>query len=440
MSLVSCDLDTKPVSRPKGGNCLMTGSEFVAQDTAGIGRIESLDFLRGMAVLGMLVANVPWHAGDSMSRVIEPDFWSVSAWFNQYLIFDQRFMPIFCMLFGASIFLLTGTGGVTKAFTGYYLRRMGVLLLLGVAHAYLLWPGDILITYAICGPFLLLFYRAPIGVLIAVGSVLKGIDLVFGEWPQLYFATIDTWLFSWVEIGEAPSSIVAAYAGSYADLFAYNVWRNQFLQWTALPYFRIWNALGFMLIGMALFKTGILQGRKSQQFYKRFATVSLLIGFPLVLYGVLARIGANPTVGPYLGFITELPLQNITFRTGCAAVSFTVLAVIHYVYPHVSRRIQVLVGAVGRMALTNYIFHSIFFLIVFHLIAPDAFDQLDHDVLLLFVLGVWGIQLWGSSLWMTHYKQGPLEAMWRMLAGKKKKMENNTSLQQTSAEMTDGSR
>lgn len=57
-------------------------------------RITSLDFLRGVAILGMLVANVPWLAGDSMSRVREADIASVSAWMAQYLIFDQRFLPI----------------------------------------------------------------------------------------------------------------------------------------------------------------------------------------------------------------------------------------------------------------------------------------------------------------------------------------------------------
>lgn len=69
-------------------------------------RIHSLDFLRGIAILGMLVANIPWHAGDSMSRVIEPDVTSVGAWLLQYLVFDQRFLPIFCMLFGAGALLL----------------------------------------------------------------------------------------------------------------------------------------------------------------------------------------------------------------------------------------------------------------------------------------------------------------------------------------------
>ncbi len=383
-------------------------------------RIQSLDFIRGVAVLGMLVANIPWHAGNSMSRIYDADFSSTVAWLGQYLIFDQRFMPLFCMLFGASIYLLAGKGGANREFNRYFLHRMSILLLFGIAHTYLLWPGDILITYAVCGPLLLLFFRSPIWLLLSVGTLLKGVDLAFGEWPQLYTASIERLLFSWwVDYGEAPSNAVAAYAGSYADLFTYNAWRNQFLQWTALPYFRIWNALGFMLIGMALFRSQVLQGNRSRNFYKRMALVSFSIGLPLLAYGIFARIGANPSVGPFLGFTADLPLQNITFRTGTAITSFTVLAVLHLVYPTVSERMKNMIEPVGKMALSNYIFHSVFFLILFHVALPGRFDTLDHDVLFMLVVIVWVIQLVGSGLWLKRYKQGPLEAAWRRLASRK---------------------
>lgn len=387
-------------------------------ETAQNGRITSLDFIRGIAVLGMLVANIPWHVGNSMSRVIEADVFSVLGWLSQYLIFDQRFMPLFAMLFGASILLLAKGDGRTPQFSAYFLRRMGLLLLLGIAHAYILWPGDILITYAVCGPILLLFFRSPIWLLFTTGVFLKVIDLSFGEWPQLYSQTIGRVLFSWwVDYGDAPSSITAAYAGTYSDLFAYNAWRNQFIQWTALPYFRIWNALGFMLIGMALFRLGILQGGRSRAFYRKLALVSVVLGLPLMLYGVLARVGINESVGPFLGFTTELPLRNITFRSGCAVLSFTVLGGLHLVYPFISRLATNWIEPVGRMALTNYVSHSLFFLILFHGVTPATFDTLDHDDMFLLVLLVWVVQLVGSRIWLSRFRQGPLEALWRKMTG-----------------------
>ncbi len=98
-------------------------------------RLRYLDFLRGVAVLGMLVANIPWHAGDSMSRVHDPDTLSVAAWLIQYLLFDQRFLPIFCMLFGAGVLLIAERSESAQAFRVRHLRRMAALLLIGIAHA-----------------------------------------------------------------------------------------------------------------------------------------------------------------------------------------------------------------------------------------------------------------------------------------------------------------
>lgn len=380
-------------------------------------RIRSLDFLRGVAILGMLVANIPWHAGDSMSRVIDADQASVAAWLLQYLVFDQRFLPIFCMLFGAGALLLATRPGAAERFASYYLVRMLILFVIGVAHAYLLWPGDILITYAVCSPFLLLALDWSVTRLLIVGALLKCVNLVIGEWPAVYEATLERVLFAWwVDYGDPPSTIVEAYAGSYAELFAYNAWRNQFIQWTGLPYFRIWNALGFMLIGMALFKLGILQGSRSPRFYRRMALVAFGLGTPLVLYGVLARIGMNPTVGPYLGFEADLPLRSITFLSGCAIASFGVLALAQLTYGGYAGVATEPIERVGRMALTNYLLHSVIFLLVFHVLKWLPFDALDHDALLGLVLATWAFQIAFSWLWLERFRQGPVEALWRRLA------------------------
>ncbi len=377
-------------------------------------RIRSLDFLRGMAILGMLVANIPWHAGDSMSRVIDPDAGSVTAWLLQYLVFDQRFMPIFAMLFGAGVLLLASRPSAPRPFAPFYLVRMFLLFVIGVLHAYLLWPGDILITYAVCSPFLLLAMNWSTGRLLAVGLALKAIGLIFGQWPILYEATIEQLLFAgWVDYGAPPSSIVDAYAGSYADLLTYNAWRNQFIQWTALPDYRIWNALGFMLIGMALYKLGILQGSRAPAFYKRWTLTALALGFPLVLYGVFARVGVNPTVGPYLGFEVELPLRQITFLIGCAVCSMAVLGGAQLFFKRYAGAVTEPIERIGRMALTNYLLHSVLFLLIFHSFQMLPFDALDHDALLLLVIGTWGLQLALSWFWLSAFRQGPVEALWR---------------------------
>ena len=322
-------------------------------------RQTRLDFLRGIAILGMLVANIPWHVGNSMSRVIEPDFTSITAWLLQYLIFDSRFMPIFCFLFGAGFYMLRERASNQQIFQTHYLKRMLSLFLLGVAHAYLLWPGDILITYAVCGCILLLFQKASVKVLLTWGVAFKLVDLIFGQWPQVYQYTFDALLFAWwFDVGPAPMSAAAAYSGSYLDLLNYNIWRNQFLQWTALPYFRVWNALGLMLIGIALYRLGILQGTRERPFYLRLFCLSIALSLPLLLYGVAARIGINPTLGPVFGFKETLPLYNLTFRLGCTINALTILAAVHLSWHKLYAVVTDLMQQVGKMALSNYLFQS----------------------------------------------------------------------------------
>ncbi|MBR9824480.1 MAG: DUF418 domain-containing protein [Alphaproteobacteria bacterium] len=382
-------------------------------------RIESLDFLRGSAILGMLIANLPWHTGTSMSRIQEVDASSVAAWLLQYAIIDQRFMPVFCMLFGAGLLILAEGRRDAPGFKGFFLKRMGILFLIGLAHAYLIWPGDILLTYAICGPILLLFLRAGPVTLLAAGIALKVIHISILQWPDLYYQTLDRLLFAWwLEIGDPPMSEAEAYAGTYADLLAYNTWRNQFIQITAMLHWRIWNALGFMLIGMAFYRWGVLQGAASARMYKRMLIVGLAVGLPFLIYGLLARIGASDTVGPFLGWQVDWPLRGLAHNIGTAFTAIALLSLLVTGF-HAAQGAAWLrpIQAVGRMALTNYVMHSVIFIVVFAGFEWVAYDTLDPDDRLVWVIAIWALQLSFSPLWLEAFNQGPLEMAWRRLAG-----------------------
>ncbi|WP_300527933.1 DUF418 domain-containing protein [Maricaulis sp.] len=382
-------------------------------------RIDSLDYLRGVAIFGMLIANVPWHAGSSMSRIHEVDAASVSAWLLQYAVIDQRFMPIFAMLFGAGLLLLAEGRSGAPGFKRYFVRRMGILFLIGLAHAYLIWPGDILLTYAICGPILLLFLRAGPVSLILAGIAFKVIHIVFLQWPALYQALIGDWLFnSWLVIGEAPMSEIEAYAGSYGDLFAYNAWRNVFIQWTAMPFYRIWNALSFMLTGMAFFRLGLLQANGALQTYRRMLWGGLALGLPALGYGLLARIGASETVGPYLGWTVAWPYQTAAHLSGTALTALSVLAGLILWFKSNPNAVWLApFQAVGRLALTNYVMHSVIFLVIFWGFKWVAYDSLDPDERLLWAVAIFTFQVGFSMLWLSWAGQGPLERLWRKLAG-----------------------
>ena len=373
-----------------------------------------------MAVLGMLIANIPWHAGESMSRIHDIDATSVMAWLLQYALVDQRFMPVFCMLFGAGAILLADKRLGNPGFSAFYLRRMAILFGIGLAHAYLLWPGDILLTYAICGPVLLLFMRASPIALLAWGVGFKLLDIAILQWPVIYQAGFHSWMFSWwLEVGDAPMSGAEAYAGTYGDLFSYNAWRNVFLQWTAMPYFRLWNALGFMLIGMALYRWGILQARSGKAVEMRMIRWSLIGGLPPLLYGLMSRIGGDPVVGPHVGWTQALPLSTAAHMLGAALTSIALLGALLTIYRH-SRNAgwTAAVRAVGKMALTNYIMHSLIFVIVFAGLQWRAYGSLDPDERLIWVVVIWAFQIAFSMIWLKYLGQGPLERVWRALSGR----------------------
>lgn len=382
-------------------------------------RLESLDYLRGVAILGMLVANVPWHTGTSMSRVHQADWSSAAGWMFQYLVIDGRFMPIFCMLFGAGFLILAEGRERAPGFGLYVARRMGILFLIGLAHAYLLWPGDILLTYSICGFSLLLFYRLSAWRLLALGVAFKILHQAILQWPIIYDVAFDSWMFAWwLEIGDAPMSEARAYAGSYPDLLAYNSWRNQFIQWTAMPYYRIWNALGYMLIGMALFRWGVLQAGLQTRVYRRMFWISVLVGVPMLVYGLVGRVGGHDTLAAFFGRDQTLPHYSVALRLGSEATAFSMLAgaILIFRLDPDARWLDP-IKAVGRMALTNYILHSVIFLVIFAGFNAVPYDSLDPDDRLAWSVAIWAIQLSLSPLWLKLFKQGPLEKAWRTLAG-----------------------
>ncbi len=120
-------------------------------------RIASLDVLRGVALLGILPMNIqafsmigaayvnPTAYGDFHGA----NYW---VWFSCHLLADEKFMTIFSMLFGTGIYLMTShIEAAGKNPTALHFRRMGWLILFGVLHAYLLWYGDILVNYGLCG-------------------------------------------------------------------------------------------------------------------------------------------------------------------------------------------------------------------------------------------------------------------------------------------------
>lgn len=397
-------------------NTINIPANFNVNDTkSSPARLGQLDFIRGIAILVMLISNIPFYAGNSMFRLLELDISSGTAWLIQYLFIDQRFYPLFCMLFGANLCLLIEKIGISTSFIKYYLNRCLILLIIGLLHAYLLWPGDILTGYAICGMLLLLFIKASNSVLIFSGISIFILNIVFLEWPSIFNASIGSFFnLNDINYGPPPYSIEQAYNTSYLTLLEYNIWRNNFLQITGIISFRIWSALGFMLIGMVFYRLGILQGLRDKAFYKKLSICGISIGLPMVLYGIAARIGAHPLIGPAVSFQEQLPLYWFVFKLGASIMSFGYLGLFCLWYQQTNfKALKQWIAAVGQLALTNYLMHSFIFLLLFNQLQWLPFNQLDPDQLLIIVLAIWILQLTYSPIIIKYCQRGPIEALWR---------------------------
>lgn len=407
-------------------------------------RIHAVDVLRGVAVLGILVINME-SFGLPMAAYFNPSLagglsgvnlfiWKISS-----LFFLGKMMSIFSMLFGAGLVLMYDrfeTGG--RKFGGVYYRRILWLLLFGIAHGYLLWYGDILFSYALCG--LLLFplrRRSPrtliilavivlfIGALLLIGSGFQMSMLEReSEAARAALANGETitgsqkgMMAAWDQLSSAlklsPEDIAAeteAYRSGFGDIFRHRIADTLMIQTQGFLFRVFWHALGLMLLGMALMKLGVFSGRRSFRFYILMAVVGYGIGLPLSGYAIGQMTAHDFAIGSifsiqgrysYLGntlvSLGHVSLVMIVFRAGGFGGLFRLLA------------------AVGRTALSNYLFQSLVCTTIFYGYGLGLFNRVERLGLVGILVGVWILELIVSPLWLRYFRFGPAEWFWRTL-------------------------
>src|SRR5580692_13159976 len=155
-------------------------------------RIVSIDVLRGFALLGILPMNIQYFSMISAAYSNPTAYGSMTGanywvWLLCHVFADEKFMTIFSMLFGVGILLMTSRiEAVGKPSAGRHYRRMGWLIAFGLAHAYLLWSGDILVTYGMCGLLVYLCRRIRPRTLLIMGvlaiAVASASMTAYGLW------------------------------------------------------------------------------------------------------------------------------------------------------------------------------------------------------------------------------------------------------------------
>ncbi|MEQ1510675.1 MAG: DUF418 domain-containing protein, partial [Sphingopyxis sp.] len=400
-------------------------SRITGLDVIGGSRITGLDVTRGFAVMGILLMNIiafawpqpvyttPLAGGGSGPA-------DLAIWAVNYVLVDSKFRGLFSMMFGASALLVIDNAAASeRSAARVHFARMGVLALFGLLHFFFIWWGDILFLYAICGMALFLFRDMTARALATTGSILIALHTCFYGASLLAMRTMNSPeiaasyadFVSQFEPGSpAYAKEMALYGGDYASIFM-----HRFIEIGSHPFSSIaqfgFETLGLMLIGMALFKGGLLAGQwppeRMAMWRNRCLGLGLIANSMLLIW--LATNGLDPWAVVMATFVGSVPF-NVIMSIGYAAL-FMGLA-----QRFAGAEIIARVAAAGRAAFTNYIGTSLLMTSLFYGYGLGLFGEVSRTACYLFVVGAWMIMLLWSKPWLTRFAYGPLEWLWRSLA------------------------
>ena len=385
-------------------------------------RIDAIDVLRGFALLGILVMNVqsfamPQAAYFNPTAYGDLEGANLYVWLAGRMLADQKFMTIFSMLFGAGIVLMAGRvearGGAGAGRVHY--RRMGWLLVIGLLHAHLLWFGDILFTYAVCGMVVYPLRHLSPGrlaalgaTLLAVGSALSvGTGMSLPYWPDDALAAFTG--EAWRPTPELIEAELAAYRGGWLEQQPGRSAGALVFQTFLLITWGFWRAGGLMLVGMALFKGDVFAARRSPRFYAKLIAAAVAVGLPLQAYGLSLDFARGwPVWSFFIGMqFNYWPSIAVSLGyVGLVMLACRAAALRPFTRPF---------AAVGQTALTNYLLQTVLCTTIFYGHGLGWFGSVDRVGQVGVVAGVWALQLVASPLWLRRFRFGPAEWAWRSL-------------------------
>ena len=393
-------------------------------------RIASLDFIRGIAVLGILAANIiafgqPFQAYMWPEAFLTPHGETSNwMWAAQFIIIDGKMRGLFTLLFGAGMMLFLEKAWSRGSGRGLQARRLAWLLVFGLIHFYLIWRGDILILYSVAGIVALacarwaaktqlitgllgylvgsIFFAASMGPLPFVTDTDLGKQAVYAEMRG------DLEQGKAQEIQDAATEKAILQDGSYADVvghtFNEHFWQPAF----SLMLFAL-ETLPLVLIGMAFYRMGVFSGGLNASKQRMWGWIGIIAGTALTIPIALWALGGGLTYyGTLAAFLGFSPLPRLPVVLGLAALLALWGA-------HANGWLAQRLAAAGRMAFSNYLGTSVMMMLVFHGWALGLYGELTRPQLYLVMLAAWAVMLLWSKPWLERFRYGPLEWLWRCL-------------------------
>jgi uncharacterized protein len=412
-------------------------------------RFFAVDVLRGFALLGILAMNIvgfgwpeaaygdPFRGGgfEGLNR---------GVWFANHMVFEAKMMTIFSMLFGAGLVLMDQRAEKRGAkIRGIYYRRVLWLLVIGLIHSYLIWWGDILVLYAECGLFLYFFRNLRPWALILLGllAMLILVPLVLGFAKTIdYMKAASVRYEAQTQAGEKHRGVdhmlhdywtenlrdelqpstekkakdwdkeMTVHRGGYSGIVKHRAPELLKAQIFGFLFGGGFFAASRMLVGMGLMKLGVFSAQRSRQFYFWMVGLGYGLGLPLMIFDGIELIRHKFSIEYFMhGGVFYNAFGSLVVALGHVGLPMLIVksGAIHWLTTRLA--------AVGRMALSNYLFDSIVCTMLFYGYGFGLFGQINRTGLAAIVLTIWMIQLLISPIWLQYFRYGPAEWLWRSL-------------------------
>lgn len=418
-------------------------SQTATAPISGKARVQSIDTLRGVALLGILIINILAFA-QPFGSLGDPTVDGATEGVNFALfagadIFVEGGMrALFSMLFGAGLLIFMNKPGADAGeVKALYYRRTGLLILFGLFNAYaLLWVGDILYLYGMTGLLLFLFRNLSarglllwsIGVLLLTTLIHSGLHFSLRqlgevvaeartlppgvEMTEQQQQAVQGWEIMLEGQGlseEGRIEEIAARKAGYVENLRFVAGLAFYMQTVGLLVLGLWDALGMMLLGMALMKWRVFNASHSLRFYLLMMLVGFGVGIPLNWWETMTFVDSGYQLHWQSFNRPTYDLGRLSLAVGYIGLVMAICRA------GVLPMVQAALAKVGQMALTNYLMQSVLCNFVFLGIGLGLFSEWDRQRMYLFVLGVWLFQIVFSHFWLNRYRFGPCEWLWRSL-------------------------
>ena len=376
-------------------------------------RLISIDALRGIAVLGILMMNVQGFAMtpmayDDPTMMMDLTGVNLTVWSVAHTFFAMKFITIFSTLFGAGIILMAGEGDDT----GKHYPRMLWLLLIGAIHAYVFWWGDILVHYALLGMIAVKARKMSVGkltfwgifLILIGGAIMVGLTYLGAMFTPAEGAAQEQEMMAGIQ-----ESMITSFQAGFINHIPLNAMFAGIGQIMSLIFMGP-RTLGLMFIGMALYKSGFLSAAWSTSRYLILSVLVIAAGVYMNWMSTTTMIGGEFSAQAKADGLAWSFFGSVVLSFGYASLVMLLSRIGAF------KLIITWFASVGRMAFTNYLSQTLIMTFIFVGVPGlGLFGTVERIDQLYMVLAVWAAQLIWSPIWLSIFRFGPLEWVWRSL-------------------------